>query len=291
LGLQSNCHQFQLGKENLKRRNKMKHWIVFATLLVIFLLVTACQPPEPTPNIQGTVNAQVSLLTTQTAIAQTQTAIAQAQTTLAAEKTTVTTTKTNTTQASTSSASPKPVVPSSAISKLLPAACPFYVYADWGSGKNHFVPKGWMGDYDDVKLDDNYKLDSSRPNIIQIIYIPKGKNQYAGVYWWDPPEADWGNKDGGFNLTCATKLTFWAKGDKGGEKGEFKVGGLKGTYQDSLQPVLSTGPIVLKKEWMQYTLDLKGKDLSHIIGGFVWVTSKPENPSGATIYLDEIRYE
>jgi hypothetical protein len=66
---------------------------------------------------------------------------------------------------------------------------------------------------------------------------------------------------------------------------------LSGDYQDSLQPARSTGPIVLTSEWAMYTLDLSGRDLSHIIGGLVWVTSKPSNPGGATIYLDDIRFE
>lgn len=33
------------------------------------------------------------------------------------------------------------------------------------------------------------------------------------------------------------------------------------------------------------------KDLTHIIGGFGWVTNSAENPSGATFYLDEIKYD
>ncbi|MBC8447498.1 MAG: hypothetical protein H8D78_07090 [Chloroflexi bacterium] len=150
-----------------------------------------------------------------------------------------------------------------------------------------------MGDFADIGFDDNFKLDPdpSRPSVIRITYTPKGTNQWAGIYWWDPSQAEWGNIDGGFNLSCAAKLTFWARGENGGEKAEFKVGGLKGTYQDSLQPALSTGPIVLTSMWTPYTLDLSGRDLSHIIGGFVWVTNKPSNPDGATIYLDDIRFE
>jgi hypothetical protein len=31
---------------------------------------------------------------------------------------------------------------------------PFYVYSDRGASTNHFIPSGWMGDYGDLKLDD-----------------------------------------------------------------------------------------------------------------------------------------
>jgi hypothetical protein len=47
----------------------------------------------------------------------------------------------------------------------------------------------------------------------------------------------------------------------------------------------------LNKEWTQYTIDLKGKDMSYVIGGFVWAGNLDNNPEGATFYLDEIKYE
>ena len=51
------------------------------------------------------------------------------------------------------------------------------------------------------------------------------------------------------------------------------------------------GPVVLDKEWKQYTIDLKGKDLSYIIGGFAWATNLDVDPDGCVFYLDEIKYE
>lgn len=288
----------------------MKNWIIVVTGLAITLLVSACQPPAtPTPNIQETVEAKVAVIATQTAIAQAQAAIATEKAAVVATQAAMAAIPTSApvlptlipsspavpTVVPPSTTTPGPMPISTQVPKATPQpsgiSCPFYVYAGWGSGKNHYVPAGWMGDIGDIHFDDNYKLDPSRSSVMQITYTPQGPNQWAGIYWWDPPDAYWANKDGGFNVSCATKLTFWARGEKGGEKAEFKVGGLKGTYQDSLQPAFSTGPIVLTKGWKPYTLDLKGKDLSHIIGGFVWVTNKPSNSDGATIYLDEIRFE
>jgi hypothetical protein len=274
----------------------MKPWgiMVVFLALVVALLASACQSPAtPTPNIEGTVQARVDLVKTQTAVAQVQIAIVATQTAMAIPAATPVPPKSALTAPVVSTAVPAPTVASrpAPTSPQVGVSCPFYVYADWGSDKNHYVPKGWMGDINDIQFDDNYRLDPARPSVLQIAYIPKGSTQWSGIYWWDPPGADWGNNDGGFNLSCATKLTFWARGEKGGEKAELKVGGLKGTYQDSLQPAFSTGPIVLTKDWKQYTLDLSGKNLSHIIGGLVWVTNKPSNPNGATIYLDDIRFE
>ena len=51
------------------------------------------------------------------------------------------------------------------------------------------------------------------------------------------------------------------------------------------------GPVVLTTDWQQFTIDLEGKDLSSISGGFCWATNLDVNPDGATFYLDDIRYE
>lgn len=169
---------------------------------------------------------------------------------------------------------------------------PFYVYADRGSISNHFIPSGWMGDYSDLKVDvgalDNPYFGKT---CIKITYTNKVSNgaRWAGIYWQNPPN-NWGGMDAGFDLSNATKVTFWARGEKGGERiEEFKVGGIMGEYSDS--DTAGIGPVVLERDWKQYTIDLKGKDLSYLIGGFAWATNLDVNPDGAVFYLDEIKYE
>jgi hypothetical protein len=169
---------------------------------------------------------------------------------------------------------------------------PFYVYADKGSISNHFIPSGWMGDYGDLKIDvgtaDNPYFGKS---CIKITYANKATNgaRWAGIYWQNPPN-NWGGVDGGFDLSRATKVTFWARGEKGGERiEEFKIGGIMGEFSDS--DTAGIGPVIMEKEWKQYTIDLKGKDLSYIIGGFCWASNLDVNPDGAVFYLDEIKYE
>ena len=53
----------------------------------------------------------------------------------------------------------------------------------------------------------------------------------------------------------------------------------------------TTGFITLTSKWKQYTLDLSGKDLSNIKGGFSFIVNRTLNPDGCTFYLDDIRYE
>lgn len=169
---------------------------------------------------------------------------------------------------------------------------PFYVYADKGSISNHYIPSGWMGDYSDIKLDvGSVENPYFGKTCLKIVYNNNASNgaRWAGIYWQYPAN-NWGAADGGFDLSKATTLTFWARGEKGGERiEEFKIGGIMGQYSDS--DSAGIGPVVLEKEWKQYTIDLKGKDLSYIIGGFCWATNLDVNPDGATFYLDEIKYE
>jgi len=169
---------------------------------------------------------------------------------------------------------------------------PFYIYADKGSIKNHFIPSGWMGDYGDIKYDGASKEDPYLgDSCIKIIYSGKATQgaRWAGIYWQNPAN-NWGTADAGYDLAHATKVTFWARGEKGQERiEEFKVGGIMGEYSDS--DTAGIGPVVLNKEWTQYTIDLKGKDMSYVIGGFCWATNIDVNPEGATFYLDEIKYE
>jgi hypothetical protein len=156
-----------------------------------------------------------------------------------------------------------------------------------------FAPSGWWGDYGDIKYDPgSLNKPKSTPVCIQITYTPKLSqgNGWAAICWQYPPNNS-GNMIDGQNLIGNSKVTFWARGEKGGEKAEFKVGGSPGNYPDSIQPIVSTGVIVLSKDWQKYQIDLSNKDLSHVISGFIWATNKDLNPNGCTIYLDDVWFE
>jgi len=111
---------------------------------------------------------------------------------------------------------------------------------------------------------------------------------WSGIVWQDPAD-DWGDQAGGYNLTGARKLTFWARGEKGGETVNFKFGvlGTDKKYSDSDSG--QSGDLKLTQVWTKYTIDLNGKDLSHIKTGFVWTLAGQGQP--VTFYLDDIRFE
>lgn len=155
-----------------------------------------------------------------------------------------------------------------------------------------FYPGGWMGDIGDIKFDAK-STDSphSGSDTIRIDYSGRGSanKNWAGIYWLYP-DSNWGTNADGRNLQGYSRVTFWARGASGGEKAEFKVGGVTGKYPDSIKEPVSSGVVVLSKDWKQYTIDITGKDLSHVVGGFCWVTNNVQNPKGCTIYLDDMIY-
>ena len=53
----------------------------------------------------------------------------------------------------------------------------------------------------------------------------------------------------------------------------------------------SIGPVILSQQWKEYEIDLRGKDLTYISGGFAWTANVDDNPSSCTFYLGNIRYE
>ncbi|MFC1546633.1 hypothetical protein ACFL4O_02830 [bacterium] len=168
----------------------------------------------------------------------------------------------------------------------------FIVYEDAGRVDNNFIPTGWMGDYGDIKLTTKCFIKPKKGMTCIKIYYSAKQTQgigWAGVYWQHPAH-NWGDKKEGFDLSEAKKLIFYARGDRGGEIIDiFKVGGIKGQFPDSTES--SIGPIMLTKKWKKYIINLKGKNLSHIIGGFAWVATTETNPDGMIFYLDELRFE
>ncbi len=169
---------------------------------------------------------------------------------------------------------------------------PFYIYHGPHASDNHYAPSGWMGDYGDLHFDDHYQAKKNDPKTcIRVDYNAKAKQGagWAGIYWQHPAN-NWGNREGGYNLNGAKRLVFVARGDKGGEKiSEFKVGGIEGNFRDS--GAAAIGPLELTKKWEEYAISLEGQELSSIAGGFCLTMSGADNPTGATVFLDNIRFE
>ena len=163
-----------------------------------------------------------------------------------------------------------------------PVKVPYAIYADGVSSK--FYPSGWMGNTGAMKTTDGCTENPHSGDVcLKVSYA--AKDNWAGIYWQDPPN-DWGDKEGGVNLANATTLEFWARGEKGGEKVNFFVGGLTN------KPFSDTGggkrEVTLKKTWTRYRIPLDGEDLSRIKTAFGFNFGGQGQPFA--FYLDDIRY-
>jgi hypothetical protein len=162
---------------------------------------------------------------------------------------------------------------------------PIPVYED-SFANMPWVPTGWMGNSKSLTVDGDYG-----DNVVGGQYAMRmhfrARNSWAGVVWQNPPE-NWGEQDGGFDLTGAARLEIWARGERGGEKVGFGVGLIDGKkpYPDSA--IVKSRTIELTEEWRRYDLALDGEDLSSIKTGFVVTLESGRRP--VTIYLDNIRF-
>ncbi len=160
-----------------------------------------------------------------------------------------------------------------------------------------FSADGLMGDGkakgEYLDFDDAYSANAhSGGTCLRFSYRP-GPTGWAGQYWLNAP-SNFGEASGS-DLSGLSRIVFWARGETGRERVEFKAGGIDGTrrpdisHKDSFS--VSLGTLQLSTKWRQYTIDLRGADLSSVIGGFAWVATKAANPEGLVFYLDDIRYE
>ena len=163
---------------------------------------------------------------------------------------------------------------------------PLIVYAEADSAQS-YIPAGWMGDTKAIKLD---PLCSEQPHSGKTcLRCDFTTNKGWGGVVWQSPAQDWGDRAGGFDLTGAKRLTFWAKGEKGGEVIDFKFGILARDKR-----FFDTGhggleKVSLTKEWRQYEIPLGKQDLTRIKTGFVWNLASSGEP--ITFYLDDVQWE
>lgn len=188
----------------------------------------------------------------------------------------------------------------------------FDVYTESNSAGNHFEARGKMSSAgDEDALPSMNEAWTSSPhsgcNCIRATFKAKGSN-WGGWYFMNgvllgeetAPKENWGDyPNAGVNLRGAKHITFWAKGAKGGEQVQFFALGV-GRDADTghaIKPYPDSSPKVsswttLSGQWKRYSLDLSGRDLSYVLGGFGWLTNSAQNGNrNITFYLDDIRYD
>jgi hypothetical protein len=168
------------------------------------------------------------------------------------------------------------------------AHLPYVVYGQNGKMSPNFAPSGYMGNTSAVQLDASNKSVSGPTGGVSLKCTYNAGDRWAGVVWQSPAN-DWGNLPGGVNLSGAQKLSFWARGARGGETVSFQYGllGVDKRYHDTSSAKLAN--VVLTNQWKHYQIDLSGKNLADIKTCFAWVVAGTGAP--ITFYLDNIQYQ
>ena len=170
----------------------------------------------------------------------------------------------------------------------------FNVYQDKMS-MNRYVASGYMPTGECIKMDDAWSEQCKEgKTCVKVVYdtaCSAKSRGWAGVYWLNPAD-NWGDRKGGYNLTGAKKLVFWARGAQGGEQiAEFKFGGVGSNHSYPDSDTGGIGPVILSKDWREYSIDLHDKDLTYISGGFAWIANAQSNPDSCTFFIDDIHFE
>jgi len=165
-------------------------------------------------------------------------------------------------------------------------ALPLVVY-DEGDQQTEqsYVASGYMGASDAVLVNTTC-IDQPKfgDRCLHVAY--KNPADWAGLVWQHPAN-DWGDLPGGYNLSKAKKLTFWAKGKSGGEQVKFGFGllGSDKKYSDSAKGEIA---VELTDDWVQYSIDCDAKSYQ-IKSGFYW--SLAGQGKRVEFFLDRIVYE
>jgi hypothetical protein len=203
----------------------------------------------------------------------------------------------------------RPQVPTAADyieSRLAEADRVLYVYKDFVDGANYYTQKAWISDYNGQIPAMREDAEGRNGTTGIVAHIDLAEHTWGGYMFVNGvlkagatvPELDFGTTDAGLDLTGATSLTFWARGEHGGEYVEFFMGTLgndaiKDAPFADTSGKLSTGYVRLEREWQRFEIPLDGADLTRIGCGFGWVTNEHQSGYGAKVdfYLDDIRYE
>jgi hypothetical protein len=164
------------------------------------------------------------------------------------------------------------------------ATLPLVVVGD--GARSGYVPSGWMGEIKSLTMDQKCaEQPHGGATCTRFDYGYEGG--WVGVAWQHPAN-DWGDLPGGYDLTGAKQLSFWARGAEGGERVKFGFGllGRDKKYGDSAR---GETEVTLTKGWKQYDIGLRGKSLHRIKTGFFWTLAGQGRP--VVFYLDDVRYE
>jgi hypothetical protein len=186
------------------------------------------------------------------------------------------------------------------------------VFEDISSAGNHFHGRQKLPDENalvTINGSSTVKVHSGATAIRNVFSTSAG-DPFGGFYFQNgllpagetAPLLNFGDTpNAGLNLNGVKAISFWAAGANGGERVEFFVAGVGrdaatglpiAPFPDSSRRVPGQGVVSqLSQQWKQFRIDLTGRNMSYVLGGFGWVASAAANPSGVDFFVDDIVYE
>ena len=161
---------------------------------------------------------------------------------------------------------------------------PFYVYQD--GDHTPYFPSAYMGNHKAISVDlKSTEEVYSGTSALKLSY--KDSDNWYGLGLVTPAD-DWGDIEGGYDLSGATKFSFWAKASENKLTATIGFGLIKNdkAFPDS---VIERKDIKLTTKWKKYTLKLDHQDMSCIRSGLVIFSSANGLPH--QIYIDDVVFE
>ncbi len=169
-----------------------------------------------------------------------------------------------------------------------PAALPFVVYTGCGDDETpRFAPRVLLGWRAGLRVDPCWEAPPARDGpCVRIAF--RGPDRWGGVVW-TADGIEWGSHPGGVNLTGATRVRFFARGLRGGEEVEFRMGFIDKNNPFPDRGRATTGRVRLTREWREYEMSLEFRDLTQVMTPFGCVLAGQKRD--VVIFVDAIRYE
>lgn len=180
---------------------------------------------------------------------------------------------------------------------------PFWVYRDGPDGMP-FSPHGWMpgeaGQMLKIELASRERPQAGEACLaFEVTWRPP---DWFGVGFFSGPAEPpwWGDDDRGHgvDLSAYDTLSFWARGERGGEQLRVEIGTLAGKpHGDSLPAAVGTPWLTLSADWQRFELDLSAyrpEQRARVCGGFTVLCARDRQPAGTArtrFWIDTVAYE
>jgi len=118
----------------------------------------------------------------------------------------------------------------------------------------------------------------------RVQFTPGAQGQAGVLFETDKP----------LNLQDAKRMTFWARGELGGEKIQVSAAGKKSSLDgasDGVKFGVASGDLTLPQTWKKYEIDLSGVDLTSVTHGFGLKINKGNDGSDKVIYFKYVTYD